>query len=1117
VSGESGLDPGRVAEVIATDADGAGRRGSGYLVTGWLVLTAAHVLAGAVRVRVRFDADRPGEWSAAAEPAWSDPGSDVALLRVAQPAPAPPGTGPEAAPVRFGRIGRPPVACEAMGFPLFKLRQEPPGPDGAVSQYRDSHHATGTVTSWSNRRQGTVEVGVRSPGRDPRPDRSPWEGMSGAAVFSGDHLIGVIVEHRRGDGPGTLAAYPVDRWYDRVDAGRFGELAALIGLPATLAGLAEVGAAGRAHTREPLHQLPAATAAFTGRARELADLLDLADLPEPGTVMISAIDGMAGIGKTALAIRAGHLLADRFPDGQLFVDLHGYTQGMAPRDPADVLAEILQAHGVAPARIPADPDARAALYRDRLAGTRTLIVLDNASGTAQIRPLLPAAPGCLVVVTSRLRLRGLDDARVLSLDLLPPSDAAELLRTVAGPARIAPGDPLLSRVAEWCGRLPLALRIAGALLRHRPSWTLERLAARLGDHQSRLAALDDDDRGLTAVFTLSYTALSYTALGGRPRDLFRLLGLHFGPDIDPYGAAALLGTDPAGAERLLDTLADHNLLAEPSPGRYRMHDLIRAHARALAAHDPADRCAAALERLLDYYQHTALMAEARLARHTLPEPPGPAPAHAPAFADADAARRWLRSERANLEGCLHQAAESTRDERLVALGTGLAALLRTDGPWNQALSVHARAADAAQRLGDRNGQARAQTELGVMRLLTGDYPGATRELQRALELSRELGDRLGRANALTELGVACVVTGDHPAAVRHLRPALELYRETGDRNGQARALIELGQALSMTGDYPAALRDLQEALVLHREPGDRQGRARALTELGKVRSMIGDRPAGVRDLQEALELYRGTGDRNGQARALIDLGKMRSLGGQYEAAVRDLHEGLELHRELGERNGMANVLIESGQVLSLTGDHPGAVRDLESAWRLYRELGNRNGQANALTRLGEARRLLGEHAGALRDLHEALGLFRELGNRNGQATALCERGQVLLSAGDHQGAGRDLLAALEMYRQDGSRGNEAWALTQYAAAVAAAGESARALAVYRDALLMTREVQQPDDEALALEGIGECLLRDGQAADGFAHLAQAREIFRRLGMLAHAERVRARLADLGGP
>ncbi|HEX3650627.1 MAG TPA: BTAD domain-containing putative transcriptional regulator [Pseudonocardiaceae bacterium] len=317
-------------------------------------------------------------------------------------------------------------------------------------------------------------------------------------------------------------------------------------------------------------QLPAAPRWFTGRRAELDTLVGHPDT-DGGVVVISAIDGMAGVGKTALAVLTAHRLATRYPDGQLFVDLHGHTQGFRPRTSADALDRLLRALGLPPERIPDDVEERAALYRQRLAGTRTLIVLDNAVDEAQVRPLLPGEHGCLVLVTSRRRLKGLDDAHALSLDVLPRSDALALVRTVAGR-----DDPLLAEITELCGRLPLALRIAAALLRHRPMWSVAQLAGLLRDQHQRVGVLSDGERDLGAVF-----ALSYQSLDDARRRTFRLLGLVPGPDTDAHATAALLGTDPDTATRLLEDLVDHNLLVPHAPGRYRMHDLIRLHARAV--------------------------------------------------------------------------------------------------------------------------------------------------------------------------------------------------------------------------------------------------------------------------------------------------------------------------------------------------------------------------------------------------------------------------------------------------------------------------------------------------------------------------------------------------------
>ena len=1013
-----GLDPQRAAEVITTPATGRDRRGSGYLLAGGLVLTAAHVVDGATTIRVRFNADQEGQWIARAHPAWSDTGLDIAVLRIIEESVDPLGAAPVVAGVRFGRITRPPVECETVGFPRFKVREDPAhlGADRRPTQYRDSEHAIGPATTWSNRREGTLQIRVGKPEHGSDRRRSPWEGMSGAPVFSGDALIGVIGKHHRSDGLGTLAAYRIDHWHERLDADQIAWLAARIGLPATSEGLTQVTAPTQVQAGGPPRQLPATTPAFTGREDELAELLSLAAGTggggSPGTVVISAIDGMAGIGKTALAVKAGHALALRFPDGQLFIDLRGYTQGVTPRDPLDALAAILQAYEVPPGQIPADLDARAAFYRDRLAGTRTLIILDNAYSEAQVRPLLPGDGGCLVVVTSRRRLKALDDAHALPLDVLPAADAVALFRQVAGPGRIPADDPLLEEIATLCGRLPLALRIAAALIRHRPAWTLARLADKLRQARPGLEGFSDGERNLTCVFDLSYRAL-----GDDRRLLFRRLGLAPGPDADAYAAAALLDCGPTKAEDLLQDLVDHNLLAELAACRYRMHDLVRAYA--LAAHDPAERRKTALDRLLDYYQHTAARADAHIAHYSKPEPVGPAPAHAPALPNPDAARGWLRAERANLEASLRHAADHNQNARLVALSAGLASLLSTDGPWPLALSVHTAATAAAARLGDRPGQASALTNLGQVRGLTADYPGASRDLQQALGLYRGSGDRSGQANALIELGDVWSMTGDYPGAERDLLEGLELHRETGDRRGQAHALNKRGQVRSMTGDFPGAFQDLLEALELHREIGDRRGQAHTLTRLGRVWLITGDHQGAMRDMQEALELYRGLGERLGQANALTYLGQVRLSTGDYSGAMQDLRQALELYRGLGDRLGQANALAYLGQVWLITGDHQGAIRDIQEALELYREIGSRVGEAYALNHYAAVLAATGQVAQAKAIYRDALRMTREVQQPDDEALALEGIGECLLREGAADEGVHHLRQALATFQRLG--------------------------------------------------------------------------------------------------
>jgi DNA-binding SARP family transcriptional activator len=764
-------------------------------------------------------------------------------------------------------------------------------------------------------------------------------------------------------------------------------------------------------------QLPAVPRSFTGRRAELGAIGDLAEQAGQaagagGTVVISAIDGMAGIGKTALAVHAAHQLSAQFGDGQLFIDLHGYTRGSAPRPAGEALDYFLRALGVAPQQVPQDTDERAALFRQRLAGTRTLIVLDNAASEAQVRPLLPGSAGCLLLITSRRRLRGLDDAHVLALDVLPPADAVALVRTVAGPDRIRADDPALTEVADVCGRLPLALRIAAALLPHRPAWTLQHLAGLLGDQRQRISALSDGDRDLGAALDLSYQALP-----GDRQQMLRYLGLVPGPDTDAWAAAALTGTDPATATRTLEDLVDHNLLLQHVAGRYRMHDLIRLHAQALAARDPAGDRDAAVGRLLDYYQHTAGRADALIARYPRPGPAGLAPAHAPALPDGDCAWAWLRAERANLLAAVQDAIGQAGHERVIALTSGLVTLLRTDGPWNQALALLTAAEAAAGSLGDQRGRAEALARVGDMRALTGDSPGAVRHLERALGLYQDAGDRLGQANALIRLAETRATMSDFPGATRCLRQALRLYRDLGERRGQASALTGLGDVRRLTCDLRGAADDLQEALQLFCDVGIPPDRAGALTRLGDVRRLTGDFPGAMRDLREALVLFRDMGDRQGQANTLNVLGQVRQGTGDSPGAAGDLQEALQLCQDLGDPLGQANALGHLGHLRLSDGDYPGAAEYLEAAIDLFRRIGSRSSEAWALNRYAALAAATGDRPRA-RDLyHQALRLARQAHTLDTEALALEGIGECHLHLGDAQAGIAHLSQALDIFQR----------------------------------------------------------------------------------------------------
>ena len=803
----------------------------------------------------------------------------------------------------------------------------------------------------------------------------------------------------------------VHRLKDLEDPVRIFQLEAA-GLPGEFPPLKTVPGGVAAATRT----LPRDLVSFTGRQRELAELMEAA-AGAAGVVGVHAIGGMAGVGKTALVVHAAHRLAPRFPAGQIFLPLHGHTPGQQPVDPADALASLLLTAGVPAAQIPPGLEARMALWRDRLAEKQLLLILDDAADSEQVLPLLPGTGGSLVLVTSRRHLSALEDATAISLDTLPPEEAAALLVRLAGQPGLGPQDAAVAELTRLCGYLPLAIGMVARQLHHHPAWTAAGRAAELAAAVDRLELIATENVSVAAAFDLSYADLAPDQ-----QRLFRRLGMHPGADIDGHAAAALDGTGLAAARRGLEALYDQYLLTEPAQGRYRMHDLIREHARALATRlDPDGDRDHATARLLDYYQHVAGLADAELSRQTRTVPvAGTIPAAVPVLIGQDQGLAWERAERANLIACLDHATGTGQHARIVALTVGITALLRQDGPWAEAIARHVTALRAAQHLGDRVGQANALHDLGIVRRLTGDYPGAARDLEEALGIYRDLGNRPGQASALNNLGVVRQLAGDYTSAARDLEEALGLYRDIDDRLGQASVLNNLGMVRLGTGDYPDAAQALQEALGISRDLGDRRGQANALTCLGSVRRTTGDYPGAVQALQDALGLYRDIGDRRGQASALNNLGAARRTTGDHPGAAQALKDALSLYRDIGDRLGQASALTYLGSMRQLTGDYPGAAQALKEALGIYQDIGDRGGEAGALNGAGALHRACGDLRRAGSCHQQALDLARQVGSSWDQAHALAGLGQCALAA-DRAAEAEDMLRqALEIFQQIGA-------------------------------------------------------------------------------------------------
>lgn len=659
--------------------------------------------------------------------------------------------------------------------------------------------------------------------------------------------------------------------------------------------------------------LPRDVSQFTGRSAELRYLL-----AEPDGV--TAIDGMAGIGKTALAVRLAHELAPEYPDGQLFLDLHAYTPGSTPLTPAAALDKLLRAIGVS--AIPEDVDERAALWRTRSSGRRMLIVLDNAADTAQVRPLLPGTSACFVLITSRQRLAGLDDARVLSLDVLSPRDAAALFGRIIGEDRRAAEPGAVEEVLRLCGFLPLAIRLAAARLRHRPRWMVAHLAGRLRD-QRRLAELQAEDRSVATAFSLSYEHLD-----SAHQRMFRLLGLIPGPDFDVHPAAALGDMSLPEADRLLEGLLDVHLLQQPGPGRYRMHDLLRAYAAQLASDESAT------VRLHDYYLHAAAVAMDVIApqeRHRRASIT-PSTTPLPVLDSYEEATEWLESERTNLL--------AVPDGRFTGLLSAIIwRFLYIRGHHDEALTLHTRAVAAARAAGERVLEGQALCNLGMCLERLGRFPEAIEHHEQALAIFREKGARQLEGHALISIGVAHSWLRRQDTAMAFYCQAAEIGRETRTGLLEVFALDNLGIELAELGDHEAAIQYYQRALDIARDEEPPYLQGHALDNLGQLFARLGRFEQARAHLMQALEIAQRSANRTFEIEVLNSLGET-ACGASDPATAVTLHQkALVLSEQTGRRSELARAHTGLGQAHQDLGDDAAARANWEKALALYKDLG----------------------------------------------------------------------------------------------------------------------------------------------------------------------------------
>jgi DNA-binding SARP family transcriptional activator/tetratricopeptide (TPR) repeat protein len=729
-------------------------------------------------------------------------------------------------------------------------------------------------------------------------------------------------------------------------------------------------------------QLPPGIPHFVGRSREMEALNELLDHAETGgTVVISAIGGTAGIGKTALAVHWAHQVSERFPDGQLYVNLRGYNPSAGPVELAEAIRALLDALNVPTAQIPVSLEAQIALYRSLLADRRVLVLIDNARDNELARQLLPGSAGPVAIVTSRGELAGLvegEGARLLNLDLLTGTEARELLVGRLGSARVAAEPGAVDELVRLCSRLPLALSIVAGRAAARPGIPLSTFANELLCDQALLDVLDAGDAGASvrAVFSWSYQDLTDQAAR-----MFRLLSLHPGPDISSDAAASLAGISSRRAHGILDELTSVHILTEQPPGRFAFHDLLRAYAAEQARSQESEKeRRSAQTRLLSYYLAAAgaamdaVFPEDALVRPRL-QAPGPP---VPPVCDAAAGRSWLDAERANLVAI---AGLESNDQpgHAITLAAVLFRYLDTAAHLADAQTICTRALHAARHTGDLAAQAESLRNLGFVDLQRGYYPQAARSLRAAQSLYGKVRDISGQARALSTLGVVDWLRGRLAHAVDQFMRALALFHEAGDRAGEGRTLNNLGQVERLQGRYAEAAEHHREALAISRKAGNRRGEANALNNLGMTLRCQGHYRHAEEHIVQALTIYRVLGSPLGEAAALDNLGHVCREQARYAKAVGHHRQALVIFRGVGDRSNEALALIGLGEALCGAGQPESARARHHDALAIARTIGALHTQALAHDGLGRAYQATGDHGQARHHWQQALTVYTDLG------------------------------------------------------------------------------------------------------------------------------------------
>ncbi|HYK33141.1 MAG TPA: tetratricopeptide repeat protein, partial [Streptosporangiaceae bacterium] len=665
---------------------------------------------------------------------------------------------------------------------------------------------------------------------------------------------------------------------------------------------------GPVHQPTP-RQLPAMPESFTGRAAELAQLDRLLRDRETSTpVVISAVSGMGGIGKTALAVHWAHQARDNFRDGELYIDMQGYHPSGRPVTPQAAMVQFLAALGVEADRLPVALPEQAGLYRTLMADRRMLVLLDNVRDADQVRPLLPGSPYCRVLITSRSRLSGLavrEGAQRIALDNLDLRDAVRLLRrTIGSRATEQPGAT--AALANLCGLHPLALLIAAERVVGSDEGVADAVSALAdADRLSSLAVPDDDSTAIRKVFTWSYQGLD-----APERRLFRLLGLHDGPDITLAPCAALAGLGEQECASRLDLLVDAHLVDAPDNGRYRLHDLLRLFAyECMIEEEPAQSRTEAAFRIAAWYLSSACAARTALDQNLPPLTPVPADLPVPpmTFDTEAAALAWCDAERSNLTATALSASERGLFEIGWKLPTALFPYFDRGRHYGDWIATHKAAVAAAHLAGDREAEGKVTCNLGSAYRPMRRHAEAAEAYERALELFREVGWIQGTGKALGNLASTYTETGNFGKGIETGLAALSVFRELGDRYGEALTLSNLGGAQSEIGQQDQAMESLTQALAAFTALGDQRGMARVQDVLGMVHTRSGRPARAVPILLESARTFAEIGDPHEHANALADLAAAYLACGQTEEAQQCADQAAETFTRLGEDWLVANL------------------------------------------------------------------------------------------------------------------------------------------------------------------------------------------------------------------